>query len=99
MYIYLSDSIIFSSVFVCGLIVGAAIYRLLARLQDALDKARIEVMEELILTFEKKQQPTPPKSRMPPLKAPKKSAGVSDWNGSIPQSRSAPPKPLHNPHL
>ncbi|OEH69175.1 MAG: hypothetical protein BAX61_03035 [Psychrobacter sp. B29-1] len=61
MYIYLSDNIIFVSVFVCGLILGAAIYRLLARPQDALDKAKIEVMEELILNFEKKHRQPPPK--------------------------------------
>lgn len=61
MYIYLSNNIIFASVFVCGLILGAAIYRLLARPQDALDMARIEVMEELISNFEERQRQAPPK--------------------------------------
>ena len=61
MYIYLSDNIILMAVFVCGLIIGAAVYRFIARPQDALDMARIEIMEELISNFEERQCQVPPK--------------------------------------
>ena len=49
------------SIFVCGLILGAAIYRLIARPQDALDVARIQVIQESILNFEERQRKAPPK--------------------------------------
>lgn len=101
MCIYLNDNTIFMLIFITGLIIGVIIHRIMTR-----PKKPAKPIDYYDCTYgigyqplaNQGQRPQPPKSEMPALKKPKKGTCNSDWNDPVPLSRSAPPKPLHNPH-